>query len=258
MIRTYHDILYAIDDGVGTITINRPHRLNAMTGATIVEIETALADAASDQSVGAIVITGAGERAFSVGGDLEWEVEGGLEATHYDLGRKIVHHPKPIIARVDGYAIGAGNHLAYFCDLTIASDRSFFGQNGTKVAAPPAGYTAAHLVGLIGHKRAREMEYLCRKYSAHKALEWGLVNAVVSPIELDATVRSWCDELLMMSPTALATLKASFCETMKPYLDLSMQQVITKIRPGFFASGEMKEGVASFFEKRPPDYSPWR
>ena len=195
---SYRDILYSTDDGVATIAINRPQRLNAITGHTIAEIEEALAVAGVDQQIGVIVLTGVGDRAFSVGGDLEWEVEGGLEATRYDLGRKLVEHRKPIIARVDGYAIGAGNHMAYFCDLTIASDVSTFGQNGTRVAAIPAGYTATHLTTIVGHKRAREMEFLCRKYTAQQALEWGLINAVVPRHQLDRTVRAWCDELLTM------------------------------------------------------------
>ncbi|MET0657429.1 MAG: enoyl-CoA hydratase-related protein, partial [Steroidobacteraceae bacterium] len=146
---TYQDILYSTDDGVATIAINRPQRLNALTGRTLIEIESALGVAGADRDVGVIVLTGVGNRAFSVGGDLEWEAEGGLENTHYDLGRKLVEHAKPIIARVDGYAIGAGNHMAYFCDFTIASDVSTFGQNGTRVAAIPAGYTASHLAAII-------------------------------------------------------------------------------------------------------------
>ncbi|MET0986299.1 MAG: enoyl-CoA hydratase-related protein [Steroidobacteraceae bacterium] len=255
---TYRDILYSTDDGVATIAINRPQRLNAITGHSIAEIEDALSVAGRDRDVGVIVLTGVGNRAFSVGGDLAWEAEGGLENTRYDLGRKLVEHAKPIIARVDGYAIGAGNHMAYFCDFTIASDVSTFGQNGTRVAAIPAGYTATHLAAIIGHKRAREMEFFCRKHTAQQALEWGLINAVVPREQLDATVRAWCDELLMMSPTAMAALKASFRVAMEPYFNLTLNEVIAKVKPDFFRSGEQQEGAASFFEKRRPDYSRWR
>ena len=204
------------------------------------------------------MLTGEDERAFCVGGDLEWEAGGGLQATHYDLGRKIVDHPKPIIASVFGYAIGVGYHMAYFCDLTIAADNAIFGQNGTRVAAPNAGYTSAQLVSIIGHKRVREMEMPCRKYSAAQALAWGLVNEVVPRAELDATLRRWCDELLGMSPGALAALKVSFRVPMAPYIDLSMQDAVAQARPDFFTSGELQEGVAAFFEKRPPDYSRFR
>jgi 2-ketocyclohexanecarboxyl-CoA hydrolase len=255
---SYTDILYSTRDGVATIAINRPHRLNAVTGHTITEIESALDAAGADRSVGVIVLMGVGERAFCVGGDLEWEAQGGLESFRYDLGRKIVEHAKPIIARVDGYAIGAGNHIAYFCDFTIASETSIFGQNGTRLAAVPAGYTAAHLTTIVGHKRAREMEMLCRKYTARQALEWGLVNAVVPRDQLDATVQAWCDELLMMSPTSIAALKASFRAAMEPYIHLELTEVIGRVNPGFFSSGEQQEGAASFFEKRKPDYSRWR
>lgn len=254
----YTDILYDKADGVATITINRPERLNALVGRTLDEMEAALLDAQADGAVGVIVITGAGERAFSAGGDVAWEAEGGLEATSYSFGRRLVECPKPVIARVDGYAIGAGNHIAYFCDFTIASETAIFAQNGPRVAAPPAGYTAAHLTAIIGHKRAREMEMLCRRYSAQQAYDWGLVNVVVPRAALDATVRAWADELLMMSPTALAALKASFREAMVPYLSLSFAEVMRTVAPDFFTSGEQQEGAAAFAGKRPPDFSRWR
>jgi len=254
----YTDILYSVDNGVATIAINRPHRMNAATGHTTKELEAALIRAATDGNVGVIVLTGVGDRAFSAGGDLEWEDEGGLKAGDFNLNRLIVDCPKPVIARVDGYAIGAGNHWAYFCDFTICSDQAIFAQNGPKVAGPPGGYTSAHLVHVIGHKRAREMEMLCRKYTAQQALEWGLVNAVVPRSELDRTVREWCDELLGMSPTSLAVLKASFRETMEPYIRYTLADTIKKVNPGFFESGEQQEGVAAFYEKRRPDFSRWR
>ena len=254
----YSDIRYEIDAGIATITIDRPKRLNAITGRTLQEIEAALLAAQHDPAVGVIVITGAGERAFSAGGDLEWEVDGGLDNVDYQLGRRLVDCPKPVIARVVGYAIGAGNHIAYFCDFTIASEDAVFGQNGPKVAAPPGGYTSSHLVAIVGHKRAREMEMLCRKYSARQALQWGLVNAVVPREQLDAAVAQWARELLAMSPTALAALKASFRQAMEPYLSLTLAQVIGQVRPDFFSSGEQQEGVAAFLEKRPADFSRWR
>lgn len=252
------DILYDVSHGIATITINRPKRLNAMTGHTVDELSQALAMAATDKAVGVIVLTGQGDRAFSVGGDVEWEAAGGLAGLNYRLGQEIVENPKPIIARVNGYAIGGGNHLAYFCDFTIASDVSIFGQNGPRVGAPVGGYVVAHAASLLGHKRAREMWMLCRQYSAKQALDWGLVNAVVPVEQLDTEVRRWCDEILELSPTALRGLKFSFRRQMEPYIDLNIQEVMDTVAPGYFESGEQQEGIKAFREKRKPDFSPWR
>ena len=137
-----------------------------------------------------VVLTGSGERAFSAGGDMNWEQEGGLEQLEWRIGNLLLDCPKPVIARVNGYAIAAGNHMAYFCDFTIASEHSIFGQNGPRVASPAGGYPVSHLAGIIGHKRARELWMLCRRYSARQMLEWGLVNAVVPKEELDARGRA--------------------------------------------------------------------
>jgi 2-ketocyclohexanecarboxyl-CoA hydrolase len=254
----FSDLLYGTDRGVATITINRPSRLNALTGTTLSELGAALRLAQEDRSAGVIVLTGAGDRAFCAGGDIAWEAEGGLETTDYQLGRQLVECPKPVIARVDGYAIGAGNHIAYFCDFTIASEGSVFGQSGPRFAATPGGYTTAHLAAILGHKRAREMEMLCRQYSARQALDWGLVNAIVPRARLETVVREWCDELLALSPTALATVKASFRQAMQPYIGLTLAQVLKEVRPDFFTSGEQQEGAAAFAEKRAPDFSRWR
>ena len=190
----YTDLLYSVEAQVATIAINRPSRLNAFTGHTMQEIGAALHRAAIDRAVGVIVLTGVGEKAFSAGGDMEWEAGGGLEGHDWYLGRQIVDTPKPVIARVNGYAIGGGNHLAYFCDFTIAAEHSIFGQNGPRVGSPAGGFAVAHAASVIGHKRAREMWMLCRRYSAAQALAWGLVNAVVPKSELDQEVRRWCDD----------------------------------------------------------------
>lgn len=256
--RDYKDILYAVEDGVATLTINRPARMNAMTGHTTDELGDALALAAADRTVGVVVLTGAGERAFCVGGDLEWEAAGGLEEMDYTLGQEIVNHPKPVIARVNGYAIGGGNHLAYICDLTIAADHAKFGQSGPKIGAPSGGYPVAHLAGIVGHKRAREIWMLCRQYSAAQALDWGLINAAVPMAELDAEVRRWCDEILALSPTSLRAVKTSLRRHMDPYIDISFSEVMRAVAPDYFSSGEQQEGVAAFREKRKPDFSRWR
>lgn len=257
-VNNFTDILYEVSSGIATITINRPKRLNAMTGHTVDELSSALSTAAADKAVGVIVLTGAGDRAFSVGGDVEWEAAGGLEGLNYSLGQEIVENPKPVIARVNGYAIGGGNHLAYFCDFTIASENSIFGQNGPRIGAPVGGYVVAHSASILGHKRAREMWMLCRQYTARQACEWGLVNAVVAADQLDAEVQRWCTDILEISPTSLRGLKMSFRRQMEPYIDLNMAEVMNTVAPDFFQSGEQQEGVKAFREKRKPDFSPWR
>jgi len=256
--RDYSDILYAAERSVATITINRPHRLNAFNGHTLDELAHAFARADQDRSVGVVVFTGAGERAFCAGGDMDWEVEGGLKGHDFMLGKQIVELSKPVIARVHGYAVGGGNHLSYFCDFTIASDRSIFGQNGPRVGSPAGGFSVAHAASVIGHKRAREMWMLCRRYTAQQALDWGLINAVVPQAELDAEVRRWCDELLALSPTCLRTVKASFRHHMESYMQYNVSDVVAQVNPDYFETGEQQEGAKAFLEKRSPDFSKWR
>ena len=198
MSNDYKDILFAIKDYVCTITINRPKSLNAFTGDTIAELEDAVLRTYDDNSIGVVVLTGAGDRAFSAGGDVKWEADGGLDAIEWHLGRYVVDCPKPVIARVPGYAIGGGNHLAYVCDFTIAAEHARFGQTGPRVGSPASGYPVAHSANIIGHKRAREMWMLTRQYTAQQMLDWGLINAVVPMKELDAEVGRWCQELLAL------------------------------------------------------------
>lgn len=255
---TFNDIFYNVEQAVATITINRPKRLNAFTGDTLIELTTALKLAENDQEVGVIVLTGAGDRAFCVGGDMDWEVEGGLDGLDWQLGKDIINCCKPVIARVSGYAIGGGNHIAYFCDFTIASDNSVFGQNGPRVGSPAGGYVVAHLASVLGHKRAREMWMLCRRYSAEQALDWGLINASVPLAELDATVAQWCKELLALSPTVLKTVKRSFGQHMQSYMAHNVSDTLVEISPNYFETGEQQEGANAFLEKRDPDFSPWR
>ena len=255
---SYTDIVYSTDRGIALITIDRPKQLNAFTGHTLDELRQAFERAAQDRSVGVIVLTGTGDRAFCAGGDLHWEVAGGLQGHNFQLGRQIVEHPKPVIARVSGYCVGGGNHLAYCCDFTLAADHSIFGQNGPRVGSPAGGYSVAHSASIIGHKRAREMWMLCRRYGAQKALEWGLINAVVPVTELDAEVRRWCDELLALSPTCLRTVKTSFRHHMEGYLRLDVSQVVSEVAPDYFSTGEQQEGAKAFLEKRVPDFSRWR
>ncbi|HEX4109971.1 MAG TPA: enoyl-CoA hydratase-related protein [Solirubrobacteraceae bacterium] len=265
----YTDILYDVSDQVATVTINRPDRLNAFTPHTIKEMTAAIHAAGRDRTVGVIVITGAGERAFSAGGDVQVENEltfmgdddpgAAFDAIMKDLYQEIRDCLKPVIARVDGYAIGGGHHMHYLCDFTIASDRSIFGQNGPRVASPAEGWMVAQLWTVVGMKRAKEIWLLCRKYSAQQALDWGLVNAVVPPEELDAEVRRWCDELLALSPTVLKILKRSFDDSLASMREqLDRQRILSYVNPNFFESGEQDEGAGAFMEKRRPDFSRFR
>ncbi len=254
----YQDIIYSIDRAVATITINRPSRLNAFTGQTISEIENALTVAGNDNSVGVVVITGVGDRAFSSGGDVEWEAEGGLESLEFDIDHMIISCPKPVIARINGYAIGGGHHLAYFCDISIAADHAILGQNGPRVGSPAAGYIVAHAANIVGQKRARELWMMCRRYKAEQALNWGLVNAVVPMEQLDAEVRQWADEMLALSPTCLKILKRSFYYHTAPILQKNMKDIVMEVAPNYFDTGEQMEGATAFLEKRAPDFSQWR
>lgn len=251
----FEDILYSEKDGVATIAINRPEKLNAIRGRTISELEGAFAHAAQSRNIGVVVMTGVGDRAFSSGGDVQWEVGGGLDGLDWKLGQMILECLKPTIAQVSGYAIAAGNHMAYFCDFTIAADHSIFGQNGPRIGSPAAGYPVMHLAGIIGHKRAREMWMLCRRYTAQQMLEWGLVNAVVPKEQLDEEVNRWCRELLALSPTCLKTVKASFNQlvNLQP-----VGEVVKRVAPDYFSTGEQQEGANAFLEKRSPDFGAWR
>ena len=265
-IAQYLDITYAVDSSIAWIEINRPEKLNAFRQLTMKEMIDAVDRASDDSSVGVLVISGVGDRAFSAGGDVEIEDETAftageesLDELNKSLYRAFWASPKPIIAMVDGYAIGGGNHLAYFCDLTIASTRSTFGQNGPRVASPAEGWQVAQSAAVLGIKRSKEMWMLCRKYTAQQALDWGLVNAVVEPEELEAEVRRWAGELLALSPTVLHLVKRSFDEWVSPLRSVfDGRKLVDELHPDFFDSGEQTEGASAFMEKRRPDFSKWR
>lgn len=257
---TFEDIQYEKSGGVATITINRPKVLNAFTDQTLFEMIAAFNDAAEDREVGVVVLTGAGDRAFSAGGDVKWEKEGGQKA--YYVTQPDVHYAirmclKPVIAKVKGYAIGGGHHLAYFCDLTIAADNGVFGQNGARVGSPADTYLVSYLARIVGQKRAREMWYLCRRYSAEEALQMGLVNAVVPLAELDEEVDRWCEDLLDKSPTVLRVLKQSF-EAEGDLHRLPLFHYQRLLAPDFLESPENREGQVAFLDKRDPDFRQFR
>lgn len=257
---SYTDILYEVRDHVARITINRPKQYNAFTGHTLKEMTLAVEAAGADDEVGVIVLTGAGTKAFCAGGDVNWEREGGLERQalepylfHVTLSRCL----KPIIARVNGYAIGAGNHIAYFCDFTIAAEHAIFGQNGPRVGSPASGAIVSYLSRVVGAKRAREIWMLCRRYTARQALEMGLANAVVPSETLDEEVDRWCQELLALSPTCLKILKASFVEEFSSLFGQG-DQLRRYMTSREFWEEEQQEGARAFLEKRPPDFSRFR
>jgi len=253
----FTDILYSEHQGVATITINRPEKYNAFRGQTCDELIQALHLAGWNQSIGVIVLTGAGEKAFCSGGDQSAQ-EGGYDGRGMiglpleELHSLIREVPKPVIARVNGYAIGGGNVLVTCCDLAIASDNAIFGQVGPRVGSVDPGFGTAYLSRVIGEKRAREIWYLCRKYTAQQALEWGLVNAVVPQAELDIEVDKWCQEIIALSPTAISIAKRSFnadSDAIKGIGSLGMQAL--KL---FYETEESKEGVKAFLEKRKPNF----
>ena len=253
----YTDILYTVDRGVATVAINRPDKLNAFRGRTVEEMVHALNRAAWDDDIGVIVLTGTGERGFCTGGDQSthdgnYDGRGLIGMPVEDLHAIIRNAPKPVIARVNGYAIGGGNVLVTLCDLAIAADTASFGQVGPKMGSVDPGFGTALLTRVVGEKKAREIWYMCKRYSAAEALAMGLVNAVVPMAELDAEVRRWCDELLERSPTAIAIAKRSFnADTDHIYGIGGMGFQALKM---YYASEESKEGVRALMEKRKPDF----
>jgi 2-ketocyclohexanecarboxyl-CoA hydrolase len=255
----YQDILYEARQGVATITINRPQVHNAFRGTTCEELIDAFHRASWNRAVGVIVLTGAGGKAFCTGGDQKAHGPGGFYDGRGTVGLPVeeLHSairdaPKPVIAKVRGYALGGGNVLATLCDLTLASDTAVFGQVGPKVGSVDPGFGTAYLARVVGEKKAREMWYLCRRYSAAEAQAMGLVNAVVPDDQLDAEVERWCAELLARSPTALALAKRSLnadTEHIRGLSSLGMQALAL-----YYRSEESREGVRAFQEKRPPDF----
>lgn len=260
----YRDILYEVEAGAATITINRPDVMNAFRAQTVEEMIHAFTRAGADRNVGVIVLTGAGSRAFCTGGDQSAHGEGDgdgyggrgvIGVPVEDLQSLIRDVPQPVIAKVRGYAIGGGNVLATLCDMTIASENAVFGQVGPKVGSVDPGFGTAYLARIVGEKKAREIWYMCRRYKAQDALAMGLVNAVVPADQLDAEVRRWCDEIMGHSPTAIAIAKRSFnadSENIRGIGALGMQALSL-----YYRTEESKEGGRAFREKRKPDFRQW-
>ncbi|OUM97711.1 MAG: 1,4-dihydroxy-2-naphthoyl-CoA synthase [Firmicutes bacterium ZCTH02-B6] len=259
-VKEYTDILYEKAEGIAKITINRPHVRNAFRPLTVMEMMDAFADARDDRSIGVVILTGAGTQAFCSGGDQKVRGDGGYVGDDQiprlnvlDLQRQIRYLPKPVIAMVAGYAIGGGHVLHLVCDLTIAAENAIFGQTGPKVGSFDAGYGATLLARTVGTKKAKEIWFLCRQYTAQEALEMGLVNAVVPLDKLEETTVQWAREILKKSPTAIRFLKAAFNADTDGLAGL--QQLAGDATLLFYLTDEAKEGKNAFIEKREPDFS---
>jgi 2-ketocyclohexanecarboxyl-CoA hydrolase len=254
---SYRDVLLEIRDGIATVTLNRPDALNAIRVGMYEEIIDAVLTAGWDSDVRVIVLTGAGPRAFCVGGDTsdnkaERKGRGVTGIPLADIHHAIREVPKPVIAKVRGYAVGGGNVLATVCDLTIASDTAQFGEVGPRVGSVDPGFGTAYLSRVVGEKRARELWFLCRRYSAQQALEMGLVNVVVPDTELDAECERWCQEIINLSPKALAIAKSSF-NADSASIGGSGQIGLHAVSL-YYGTEEAKEAGAAFKQKRKPHY----
>lgn len=257
------DVRYEAVDGVATITMDRPEVLNAFRLLTLDQLVEAFERADADQDVGVIVLTGAGDRAFSSGGDVNTEADFTPHKA-WMYNRRLLHLSatmrntgKPVIAKIDGWCVGGGNELNLLCDLAIASDRSRFGQAGTRIGSVPVWYGTQVLPRLVGERKAREIIFLCKNYSAAEAEAMGWINKVVAPEELDDAVDEWCRELLAKSPTALMIAKLQMnydTDTMYP----AVLGGFRILNVGLHGSDEQKEGMTAFLEKRPPDFSAFR
>ncbi|MDV6378078.1 1,4-dihydroxy-2-naphthoyl-CoA synthase [Sporosarcina sp. GW1-11] len=258
-LRTYDDIKYEMYNGIAKITINRPEVRNAFRPKTVMELIDAFSRARDDNRIGVIVLTGEGEKAFCSGGDQSVRGHGGYVGEDeiprlnvLDLQRLIRVIPKPVVAMVAGYAIGGGHVLHVVCDLTIAADNARFGQTGPTVGSFDAGYGSGYLARIIGHKKAREIWYLCRQYDAQEALDMGLVNTVVPYEQLEDETVQWCEEMLSKSPTALRFLKAAMNADTDGLAGL--QQLAGDATLLYYTTDEAKEGRDAFKEKRKPDF----
>jgi naphthoate synthase len=262
----YTDIRYELSgDGIAKLTIDRPQVRNAFRPQTLIELSDAFTRAREDLDVGVIVLTGQGPDAFCSGGDQTVRGDAGYlaedDAAQRGVGRfhvtdlqvQIRRTPKPVVAMVAGYAIGGGHVLHIVCDLTIAADNARFGQVGPRVGSFDGGFGAGLLARLVGPKKAKEMWFLCRQYSAEEAERMGLVNAVVPLAQLEEETVRWCREMLALSPFALRLLKASFNAAEDGLTGL--QQLAHDTNLLFYGSEEAQEGRDAYVAKRPADFS---
>ena len=269
VVKEYEDITYKKADGVARIAINRPRVRNAFRPKTLLELQEAFRNAGEDTRIGVVLFTGEGPAedggyAFCSGGDQRVRGAGGYVGDDgvprlnvLELQRYIRSMPKPVICLVAGYAIGGGHVLHVVCDLTLAADNAVFGQTGPRVGSFDGGFGSSFLARMVGQKKAREIWYLCRQYSAREALEMGMVNAVVPLDELEAEGWKWAQEILDKSPLAIRLLKSAF------NADLDGQAGIQELAGNatllFYMTEEAKEAKKAYLEKRDPDFRkfPW-
>jgi len=259
---SYTDINFEkSNEGIAKITINRPEVRNAFRPLTVREMRAALNDAREDTKIGVIILTGEGEKAFCSGGDQRIRGSAGYEDSEtghlrlnvLDFQREIRTCPKPVVAMVAGYAIGGGHVLHVMCDLTIAADNAIFGQTGPKVGSFDGGYGSSYLARIVGQKKAREIWFLCRQYSAQQALEMGMVNTVVPLEKLEEETLQWSREMLQHSPMALRCLKSALnadCDG-----QAGLQELAGNATMLFYMSEEGQEGRNAYLEKRKPDFN---
>ena len=259
---SYTDINFEkSNEGIAKITINRPEVRNAFRPLTVREMRAALNDAREDTKIGVIILTGEGEKAFCSGGDqrirgsagYEDNETGHLRLNVLDFQRESRTCPKPVVAMVAGYAIGGGHVLHVMCDLTIAADNAIFGQTGPKVGSFDGGYGSSYLARMVGQKKAREIWFLCRQYTAQQALEMGMVNTVVPLEKLEEETLQWSREMLKHSPMALRCLKSALnadCDG-----QAGLQELAGNATMLFYMSEEGQEGRNAYLEKRKPDFN---
>ena len=264
-IKKFKDIIYEKMDGIAKITINRPEVRNAFRPETIIEMHKAFTDAREDQSIGVILLTGYGpsrdgQYAFCSGGDQRIRGDKGYIGSDgvprlnvLDLQKLIRSIPKPVIALVAGYAIGGGHVLHVVCDLTIAANNAIFGQTGPKVGSFDGGFGASYLARLVGQKKAREIWYLCKQYSAQEALNMGLVNKVVPVSELEKEGVEWAKQILQHSPMAIRLLKSAFNAELDG--QAGIQELAGNATLLYYMSEEAQEGKKAYLEKRKPEFN---
>lgn len=260
----YEDVIFEKSaEGIAKISINRPEVHNAFRPQTIKELIRAFDDARDDETIGVIILTGAGGKAFCSGGDQRVRGAGGYVGRDgiprlnvLDLQRQIRTLPKPVVAMVAGYAIGGGHVLHLVCDLTIAADNARFGQTGPKVGSFDGGFGSSYLARVVGQKKAREIWFLCRQYDAQEALDMGLVNTVVPLERLEDETIQWCREMLQHSPLALRCLKSAMnadCDGQAGLQELAGNATLL-----FYLTDEGREGHRAYLEKRRPDFKKFK
>ena len=258
-IKEYQDILFDFYHGIAKITINRPRYRNAFTPTTTSEISDALLICRECQDINVVVLTGAGDKAFCSGGDMHVKGHGGYVGTDgvprlnvLDVQKQIRSIPKPVIAMVNGYAIGGGHVLHVVCDLTIASENAIFGQTGPRVGSFDAGFGSSYLARIVGQKKAREIWFLCRQYTAKEAEEMGMVNKVVPFERLEDETMEWCETILKRSPMAIRMIKRA----LNAELDgqRGMMEFAGDATLMYYLMAEAQEGKNAFLEKRDPDF----